>query len=59
MYKIIDWAGNILCFDKIFKKPNLAVAMKFDNFEDGWEYIWENFSEDYHCEFYVVEIQIG
>lgn len=55
-YKIIDWAGNILDFKGRFKLPQLAVAMAFDSFDTGWDYILENMTEDQHDDLYVEEL---
>lgn len=56
---IEDWAGNVLDFKGLFKLPQLAVAMEFDDFESGWEYIYEKFPGDTDDgafdDFYVME----
>lgn len=54
---IQDWDGNILSFDGYFKRPQLAVAMEFESFDDGWEYIDINFPQEDHEDLYVKEIE--
>lgn len=38
-YRIEDWAGNILCYDGLFRLSELAVPMLFNRLEDGVEHI--------------------
>lgn len=36
---IQDWAGNVLTYKGKFDRPEFAVAMEFDSFDDGWDFI--------------------
>lgn len=55
---IKDWAGNILNFKGKFDLPTFAVPMKFNSFDDAWEYIYEHFNEcesQTYDDFYVFQ----
>ena len=54
-YIIRDWAGNVLDFKGTFKLPELAVAMKFESFEDGNDWILEHMREADHSDVFVEE----
>lgn len=55
---IQDWAGNILSYDKLFKRPEFAVSLDFKSFDDAEEYLIEllgdNYEED-RGEYYIEE----
>jgi len=46
-YIIQDWAGNIL-----------SDYGEFEDFDSGWECIYQNFHEDYFQDLYVVEKEV-
>lgn len=45
-YIIKDWAGNVLDYTGVFKLPEFAVAMEFNDFYDAWNYLYNRFPED-------------
>jgi hypothetical protein len=46
-YKIVDWMSNHLFIDKVF-----------DSFEEGWDFLYEQFpDEDNFDDYYVVPIE--
>lgn len=45
MFIIKDWAGNVLNYKGRFDLKCFAVPMTFESFDDGWQYIVENFDE--------------
>lgn len=55
-YIIQDWVGNVLNHKGKFQRPELSVAMEFDDFESGWAWIYENITdESYYQDLYVEE----
>lgn len=53
-FYIQDWAGNVLDFKGTFKSNQLVVPLKFDTFDDGWEWIYTNIKdEEAHQDLYV------
>lgn len=55
-YIIKDWAGNILDFKGTFKLPQLAVAMEFNSFDDGWDWIYEHVgNEEAYQDLFVIQ----
>ncbi len=47
MWKIEDWAGNILGFDGCFHSPPaLITPMTFSTFENGWDWIRQNIPDE-------------
>jgi len=58
-YIIKDWAGNVLDYTGVFKLPEFAVPMEFDDFDDAWDFICDRFPdeihEDLHCDNFSFE----
>ena len=54
-YIILDWCGNILDYTKIFKPPELSVALEFDSFDDTLEYI-DLYLDDCREDIFIEEI---
>lgn len=42
MYKIIDWAGNILTFKGKFERPSFTVPKTFEHDDAASDYIHDN-----------------
>ena len=60
-YIIKDWAGNVLDYTGVFKLPEFAVPMEFDDFEDAWGFLYETFpnvDEDGTFDDYFVEEKV-
>ena len=38
-----DWAGNILCYDGKFRRPDFAVAKEFNYFDEAWGFLYEKY----------------
>lgn len=57
MYLICDWASNVLQYNGKFNfsayGANKGSPMEFKTFEDGWEYIYQNFKEEDYEDLYV------
>jgi len=47
MFKLIDWTGNEL------------TDIRFNSFESGWEYIYENFedTDDQYDDLFIVKVE--
>jgi hypothetical protein len=61
-YIIEDWAGNKLHYNGKFVRPELAVPMEFESFEDGWGFIYERHPEaedgdGTFDDYYVMEVR--
>lgn len=54
-YVIQDWAGNVLDFKVVFKIPSLAVPMKFKTFDDAWDWVYTNITDETEYENLYVE----
>ena len=46
MFKISDWAGNILDINGRFLRPSIVIPMPFATFEEGWAWIRENVPDE-------------
>lgn len=51
---IQDWMGNVLNFKSKFQTPEFSVPLEFNTFEEGWDFIHQNFEEEYFEDLFVV-----
>jgi hypothetical protein len=45
MFIIKDWCGNILNYKGRFDSPSFAVAIEFESFDEGWDYLYQMFPD--------------
>lgn len=66
VFKIQDWAGNILNYKGVFERPYHAVAKTFNSFDDATSWLYEQLGElsdeqldEALGEYYVLEEEEG
>lgn len=58
LFIIQDWAGNTFQYNNKFNfgshGTEKGVPLEFQSFEDAWEYIYENWDEEFYDDLFVV-----